>query len=72
MRQPTDDDLLPEPPPSNDWGVAVTIGVAIVICVAAFLWIFFELEPFMSDFNGSDSTPTLESAEPSGSPSPSQ
>ncbi|MGH9175557.1 MAG: hypothetical protein ACRD1H_14425 [Vicinamibacterales bacterium] len=70
MRQPIDDDLLPGPLPSNDWGIAAAIAVAIVISVAAFLWIFFQLEPFMSDFAGADATFTPDSSAPIGSPTP--
>jgi hypothetical protein len=61
MQRPTDNDAAPtfnEPP---SWSVAAAIAVTIVICIAAFVWIFVRLEPLMSDFVSDDAlaTPTV-------------
>ena len=63
----------PTPHPSKDratpafrepssWGVAMAIAITIVICLAAFIWIFVSLEPAMSDFIAEDAlaTPTAQ------------
>lgn len=68
MRQPPDDDLPPLAKRSSDWGVAVAIALSILICLAAFVWIFVELEPFMSDFTGTDAIVTPETIDPAASP----
>ena len=65
MRRPHDDGSPPNDEASKDWGVAVTIAITIVICLAAFVWIFVELDPFMDDFTGSDATVT---SDPAASP----
>ena len=49
----------PEPPlgPRPDqtaWFQAVSIAVAIVICLIAFTWLFLRLDPYMTDFVSSD------------------
>lgn len=51
---PGDDEVWPDDRSSRDWGVAVTIGVAILICLAVFVWIFVLLDPLMTDFIGGD------------------
>jgi hypothetical protein len=38
----------------SDLGIALAIAVSIVICLAAFIWIFVEIEPYMRDFTGSN------------------
>jgi len=65
MRRPDDDEPPPADQPSKDWGVAVAIALSIVICLAAFVWIYVELDPFLDDFTGSDATMT---ADPAASP----
>jgi hypothetical protein len=65
MRRPHDDDSPPDDAASTDWGVAAAIAISIVICLAAFVWIFVELDPFMDDFTGSDATVT---SDPAASP----
>jgi hypothetical protein len=61
MHHRTEDEVAPtftEPP---SWGVAAAIAVTIVICIAAFVWIFVRLEPFMNDFISEEAiaTPTV-------------
>lgn len=34
----------------GDWGIAIAIALTILICIVAFIWIFVQLEPFLSDF----------------------
>jgi hypothetical protein len=48
------------------WGLTVAIGITIVICLIAFIWIFLRLNPFLSDFTGSDVllTPTVAAPTP--------
>jgi hypothetical protein len=71
MRDPVEEYRTDYPRPRGDWGVAIAIALSIVICVAAFIWLFVELEPFLSDFvsEATVSTPTLES-EPAPTPVP--
>ena len=56
--------------PSREWTVALTFGLAILICLAAFVWLFIRLDPFMSDFiSGTDPvTPTVDLASPPSAP----
>ena len=68
MREPDAEDVLPPHKRTNDWGVAVAIAVSIVICLATFVWIFVEIEPFMSDFIGSNVVATPELVDPQASP----
>jgi hypothetical protein len=68
MRDPADDESSPMRARHNDWAVAGAIALSIFICIAAFIWIFVELEPFMSDFTGSDVIVTPDSNGPSASP----
>ena len=65
MRRQDDDDPPHAGQPTKDWNVAVAIALSIVICLAAFVWIFVELDPFLDDFTGSNVTVT---ADPSASP----
>ncbi|MEX1157665.1 MAG: hypothetical protein WEC79_01900 [Thermomicrobiales bacterium] len=68
MRRPTDDDPLPSVDLSSDWGVAVAIGLTILICLAAFVWIFVGLDPFISDFTGTDAVVTPAPTDPATTP----
>jgi hypothetical protein len=65
MRRLDSDGSPPDQKDSRDWGVAAAIAISIVICLAAFVWIFVELDPFMDDFTGSNATVT---SDPSASP----
>jgi hypothetical protein len=38
----------------SDLGIALALAISIVICLAAFIWIFVEIEPYMRDFTGND------------------
>ncbi len=69
MRQSPDGELPPLAKRSSDWGVAVAIALSIVICLAAFIWIFVELDPLLSDFTGTDTIVTPEPVDPAASPS---
>jgi hypothetical protein len=50
MRDPVDEHRTDFTEPRSDWSVAVAIALSIIICLAAFIWIFVQLEPFLSDF----------------------
>lgn len=65
MRHPTDDGPPTYDGRRSDWSVAAAMALSIVICLAAFVWIFVELDPFLDDFTGSDMTIT---ADPFASP----
>jgi hypothetical protein len=65
MRRADNDGSPPKEAASKDWNVAAAIAISIVICLAAFVWIFVELDPFMDDFTGSNATVT---ADPAASP----
>jgi len=65
MRDPVSDDPSPSANRSSDRGVAVAIALSIVICLAAFVWIFVALDPILSDFSGTDVTVTSDPADPS-------
>ncbi len=65
VRQPDDDSPRRVDQRGTDWGIAIAIALSIVICLAAFVWIFVELDPFLDDFTGTDATVT---AGPSASP----
>lgn len=54
MREPVDDDPSSHRFLRSDLGIAVALAISIVICLAAFIWIFVEIEPYMRDFTGSD------------------
>ena len=56
--------------PSREWTVALALALAILICLGAFVWLFIQLDPFMSDFiSGTDLvTPTVELASPTAAP----
>lgn len=62
---PSDDIAQP-----REWTIALTLGLAILLCLGAFVWLFIQLDPFMSDFiSGTDSvTPSVELASPTTSP----
>ena len=64
MRDPTYDDPQPDERRTHDWSVAVTIALAILICLIAFIWIFVQLEPFMTDFIGSEAAASPTATEP--------
>jgi hypothetical protein len=34
----------------RDWPVALTLALAILIVVVAFVWLFLQIDPFLSDF----------------------
>jgi hypothetical protein len=57
-----------EPTPSGDWGATIAIVLSIVICLVVFIWIFIELNPYMSDFISGDQTPTIDVTPAEGSP----
>lgn len=65
---PNDDNLAPRASQRTDWGVAIAIALSIFICLAAFIWIFVEIEPFMSDFTGSDAIITPDPSTPPATP----
>lgn len=50
MRDPVEEHRPELNQARNDWGIAIAIGITIVICIAAFIWIFLQLEPLLSDF----------------------
>ena len=64
--------LNEETPPDSDSrsdrGVAIAIALSILICLVAFVWIFVELEPFMSDFTGTDAVVSPEADDPFATP----
>ena len=62
------DDLRPNPGSSNDRSVAIALALSILICLATFVWIFIEIEPFMSDFTGNDVVVTPAADDPFASP----
>jgi hypothetical protein len=50
MRDPVEEHRPEFDTPRSDWGIAAAIAFTIVICIAAFIWIFIQLEPLLSDF----------------------
>lgn len=57
-------------PKSREWTIALTLGLAILICLGAFVWLFIQLDPFMADFiSGADPvTPAVDAASPTAEP----
>lgn len=53
-----------QPDRRADWFVAASIGVAIVICLVAFVWVFVQLDPFLDDFIPGNAAPTPTPSEP--------
>lgn len=62
MRDPVEEHRPEFDRSQNEWGIALAIGFTIIICIVAFILIFIQLEPLLSDFiSESDiSTPSTE------------
>ncbi len=54
--------------PNSDRAIAIAIAFSILICLAAFAWIFVQLEPLMDDFTGTDVVVTPEVVDPGATP----
>jgi hypothetical protein len=59
-----------QPQDRSDWTTAIAIALAILICLAAFIWIFLRLDPYLSDFVSDDdpATPATEGSPTSSVP----
>lgn len=74
MRDPVDEHRPGFRRSRGDWGVAASIVLTIVICITAFIWIFLQLDPLLSDFISeadlatptavSEPSPEMEAADP--------
>jgi hypothetical protein len=59
MFEPGQDPPFSRAPEHSGWLTGITMAVAIVICIAAFIWLFLRIDPYLSDFiSGDDPTPT--------------
>jgi len=57
-------------PEHSGWFTGISMLVAFVICVIAFVWLFVRIDPYLSDFiSGDPATVTVtETVVPEGSP----
>jgi hypothetical protein len=60
MFEPGQDPSYSRAPEHSGWLTGISMLVAIVICVAAFIWLFLQIDPYLSDFiSGDEPTPTM-------------
>jgi hypothetical protein len=54
MNDPGENDHLSATLRRRDWHVAVSLIIAVVIVLVAFVWLLVQIDPFLSDFVSTD------------------